>query len=65
MQVRHIIPFSQSKDDEKYNINNGIVLRDDIHTLFDKREIKINPYTLCVEISLISQKFNILFEKDI
>ena len=58
VQVCHIIPFSQSKDDEKYNVNNGIVLRDDIHTLFDKRLIKINPYTLCVEVSGSIMKSN-------
>lgn len=51
VQVCHIIPFSQCDSNEKYNINNGILLRDDIHMLFDNGYIKINPDTLCVEIA--------------
>ena len=50
-QVCHIKPFMDCSESEKYDINNGIILRDDIHTLFDKKEIKINPDTLLVEVS--------------
>ena len=50
-QVCHIIPFSECSEKEKYDVNNGIVLRDDIHTLFDHNELKINPDTLKIELS--------------
>ena len=50
-QVCHIKPFNKCTDKEKYDINNALILRDDIHTLFDKKEIKINPITMIVEIS--------------
>ena len=51
VQVCHIKPFSESNDDEKYDVYNGILLRDDIHILFDRGDIKINSETLKVEIS--------------
>ena len=47
----HIINFEECKDDDKYNVNNGLLLRSDIHKLFDNGYLKINPYTLTVEIS--------------
>ena len=50
-QVCHIKPFKYCSEYEKYDINNGMILRDDIHTLFDRKEIKINPNTLKVEVS--------------
>ena len=49
--VCHLIPFSKSTKKEKYDVNNGIVLRSDIHTLFDTGDIKINPDTMMVELS--------------
>ena len=50
-QVCHIKPFSECSNDEKYDVNNGILLRDDLHTLFDKKYIIIDPDTLTVKIS--------------
>lgn len=50
-QVCHIIPFNECTEREKYDVNNGIILRDDLHTLFDQKELKINPKTLRIELS--------------
>jgi hypothetical protein len=47
----HIVPFAICDDRDKYNADNGILLRRDIHTLFDDGSLKINPNTLLVEIS--------------
>lgn len=57
-QVCHIVPFSECKENEKYDVNNGILLRDDIHRLFDKKEIKINPDTFVIEVSESTMKNN-------
>ena len=55
----HIKPFSISKEDECFNINNGLLFNCLIHKLFDKYDISINPKTLRVEISkkCINYKF--------
>jgi len=45
----HIIPYSECEAD-KYNIDNGLLLRSDLHILFDKKLIKINPYNQCLEL---------------
>lgn len=50
-QICHIKPFNECTENERYDTNNGMILRDDIHTLFDRREIKINPNTLMIEVS--------------
>ena len=50
-QVCHIVPFNKCSEKEKYDVNNGIILRDDIHTLFDSNEIKIDPDSLTIKIS--------------
>lgn len=47
----HIIPFNESSPQEQYEVNNGLLLRTDLHKLFDAGDIKINPETLCVELS--------------
>ena len=47
----HILPFSECSEDEKYDINNVLLLSPNIHTLFDNRQIKINPDTQRVELS--------------
>lgn len=44
-QVAHIKPFSESDPEEKYDPNNGLLLRSDIHDLFDKKLLTINPET--------------------
>jgi hypothetical protein len=40
----HIIPHSKCEDKDKYNVNNGILLRNDLHKLFDCGLLKINPH---------------------
>jgi hypothetical protein len=47
----HIIPFSECENNDKYNVNNGLLMRADLHKLFDSGYLKINPNTLQVEIS--------------
>lgn len=50
-QVCHIVPFSRSNEDERYDTNNGILLRDDLHTLFDRHDMMIDPDTSTIIIS--------------
>jgi hypothetical protein len=50
-QACHIIPFSECDDKDKYDINNGLLLRADLHILFDRGDLKINPNTLQIELS--------------
>jgi hypothetical protein len=45
----HIVPFSICDNNEKYDPNNGILLKSDLHELFDEYIFSINPETLCVE----------------
>lgn len=40
LEAAHIIPFSESAD---YSVMNGLLLRSDIHTLFDLNLLKITP----------------------
>lgn len=47
----HIIPFKDCTDDIKYNVNNGLLLRVDLHKLFDNGNLKINPDTSQIELS--------------
>jgi hypothetical protein len=47
----HIIPFAECTDSDKYNTNNGLLLRSDLHKLFDSKKLKINPKTLIIEIA--------------
>jgi HNH endonuclease len=44
----HIQPYSNTKD---YRYVNGILLRTDIHTLFDLNLIRIHPKTLKISVS--------------
>lgn len=37
----HIMPFAVCSESDKYNINNGLLLRNDLHNLFDKKLIYI------------------------
>lgn len=49
--VAHIKEFSKClTNNEKYDINNGILLCKNMHTLFDKYYFSINPETLMVEV---------------
>jgi hypothetical protein len=47
----HIEPFCDSDLDNKYNKYNGILLRSDLHSLFDKYIFSINPNTLQIEFN--------------
>jgi len=47
----HIIPFSKCLEVDKYNVNNGLLLRRDLHTLFDNGNLKINHQTSIIELS--------------
>jgi hypothetical protein len=42
----HIIPYSELKNGNKYDIDNGLLLRTDLHRYFDNKILKINPITL-------------------
>lgn len=61
LEAAHVEPYSLSKNN---NPNNGILLRADLHTLFDLNLIVIHPYSKRLEIKsplLLSedyQKFN-------
>lgn len=60
IEAAHINPYKGEKDN---HVANGLLLRSDIHTLFDLNLIGINPETLKVEVakSLFSteyEKFN-------
>ena len=48
LEAAHIIPHSENPS---YDIGNGIILRADIHTLFDMYLLSINPDTKKVEVS--------------
>lgn len=50
-EVAHIKSFSNCTPYEKYDIQNAILLRADLHKLFDKYLWSINPKTSKVEIS--------------
>ena len=47
----HIVPHSNCEDKDKYNVDNGLLLRSDLHILFDKGLLKINPHTSEVLLS--------------
>ena len=66
----HILPYSECHDVlKKYDVNNGILLRRDLHSLYDKNlflidqndcKIKINPITSLDDI----QNYNLNDYKD-
>ena len=51
IEVCHIKPFCVATEQEKYDPHNGILLRNDLHKLFDDKKIKINPQTMKLELS--------------
>jgi hypothetical protein len=50
LNAAHIMPYLGAKTDHS---SNGLLLRVDIHKLFDSRHLGINPGTKTVEISPI------------
>lgn len=59
LEAAHISPF---RGDDDNNLSNGLLLRSDLHTLFDLNLIGINPLTLEVSIhsSLIQSEYELL-----
>ncbi|ARF12598.1 HNH endonuclease, partial [Klosneuvirus KNV1] len=47
----HIIPYCDCDDNNKYDVNNGILLEAGLHKLFDKYLWSINPNTNKIEVS--------------
>jgi hypothetical protein len=47
----HIIPHSECEDKYKYDVDNGLLFRADLHKLFDSKKFKINPNTFEIEFS--------------
>ena len=41
----HIVPYAESSNKNKFNINNGLLLCKMIHDVFDKYQVSINPVT--------------------
>lgn len=41
----HIVPYKDCSDYDRYNINNGLLFRSDLHKLFDNGKMKIDPDT--------------------
>lgn len=65
VEVCHIKPFAKCNEYEKYDVNNGIVLRCDLHKLFDDGKLIINPETMTVIFSeqIMSNKKNADYHK--
>lgn len=45
LEAAHIVPY---KDHGEYDVTNGVLLRSDLHTLFDMNLLRVNPITLKV-----------------
>ncbi|BCQ09161.1 hypothetical protein JMUB5695_02600 [Mycobacterium heckeshornense] len=48
LEAAHVLPFATH---ETHNVDEGLLLRTDIHRLFDAGQIAINPDTLAVELA--------------
>jgi predicted restriction endonuclease len=48
LEAAHIMPYRGNQSDDELN---GLLLRVDIHRLFDAHLISINPFTLSVELA--------------
>lgn len=46
LEAAHIVPHSKSKVEESFCINNGLLLRADIHRLLDRYDLAINEKSL-------------------
>lgn len=49
--ICHIKPCSESNDGEKYDYNNGLILSESLHRLYDKFLFTIDPETFEIVIS--------------
>lgn len=48
LEAAHIRPYSQAQD---HSLSNGLLLRSDLHKLFDLGYVGVNPKTLRIEVS--------------
>ncbi|MFN8357873.1 MAG: HNH endonuclease [Spirosomataceae bacterium] len=55
LEAAHILPYSMRSD---YKLSNGLLLRADIHTLFDLGMIAIDPENMCLKLSDILMESN-------
>ena len=64
LEAAHIKPYM---GEHTNHVKNGLLLRSDIHTLFDRYLISINPNTLNVEInkSLVNTRYRYLKDKSL
>jgi len=64
LDAAHVSPFSQSAD---HSPDNGILLRTDIHTLFDLGLVWIDPgdFTVRMDKALIDSEYYIYNDKKI
>lgn len=53
LEAAHVMPHSKSVN---YNLSNGLILRSDLHTLFDASLLAINPKTMKVHLNPILLK---------
>lgn len=59
--VAHIVEYSKCLTyDEKYDINNGVLLCKNMHALFDKYYFSINPETLIIEVNKTKENVGLL-----
>ena len=42
-QASHIIPYSESEENKRYDTNNGLLLCAELHILFDNNKWTVNP----------------------
>ena len=66
LEAAHIIPYAQCHADRDKS-KNGLLLRSDVHKLFDAHLISINPETRKIEISdnIKSEEYRSLHGKTI
>jgi putative restriction endonuclease len=48
LEAAHIRPFSHTQD---HSLSNGLLLRSDLHKLFDLVYVGVHPKTLRIEVS--------------
>ena len=48
LEAAHIRPYSKAQD---HSLSNGLLLRSDLHKLFDLGYVGVNPKTLKIEVS--------------
>jgi hypothetical protein len=59
LEAAHIIPFAAH---ETHSINGGLLLRRDLHTLFDRHLLRINPMNWTVETAPQLHKYDLYYQ---